>query len=197
MSSPHSQKHLEIMLIDSDIKVEGGYEETNDELGIWISNKNRQLRTRAYDHFEWKVWMVRLNTVIKRSAWGPYSKFRYDSFAPERVGNNVKFFVDGEEYFEQLYKSLCGAKNQVCITDWWLSPEYYLKRPVNFDNDDMEKYRLDNILGELAKAGVKIFIIVYKEVEFAGLYHDSTHTKLALQGKHPNIKVLRHPRTFV
>ena len=34
-------------------------------------------------------------------------------------------------------------------------------------------------------------------MEFAGLYQDSAHTKEHLQSLHRNIKVLRHPRTFV
>ena len=97
-----------------------------------------------------------------------------------------------------MYQALHLAEKQVFITDWWLTPEYYLQRPVNFDNREMEKYRLDNVLAELANDGVKIFIIVYKEVEFAGLYHNSAHTKHTLQSRNPDqIKVLRHPRSFV
>ena len=57
-----------------------------------------------------------------------------------------------------------------------LTPQLYLKRPVWFNTEDM-KYRLDTILGELARNGVKIYIIIYKEVEFVGLYHDSMYVK--------------------
>lgn len=45
--------------------------------------------------------------------------------------------------------------------DWWLSPELYLRRPPAKNN----KYRLDNMLQAAAERGVKIYIIVYKEVE--------------------------------
>ena len=44
--------------------------------------------------------------------------------------------------------------------DWWLSPELYLRRPCELH----ENYRLDRVLRRKAEAGVKVYIIVYKEV---------------------------------
>jgi len=115
------------------------------------------------------------------------------------MGNVVEFFIDGENYYSMLYQQLVKAKDQILITDWWLTPEYYLKRPVSWEDSQMEKYRVDKLLGELANLGVKIFILIYKEVE-VGFYHNSAHTKLTLQNmdlEHKNIKVMRHPRTIV
>lgn len=61
------------------------------------------------------------------------------------------------------------------------------------------EWRLDHILKRRAEAGVKIFVIVYKEVNQA-LTCNSAHTKYALQNLcpegtpgHGNIRVLRHP----
>jgi phospholipase D1/2 len=85
----------------------------------------------------------------------------------------------------------------VFITDWWLTPELYLKRPVVFDDPNSEKTRLDNVLKTLADKGVKVFVLVWKEVEIAGLYNNSSHVKSTLQGLSNNIKVIRHPRTFL
>jgi phospholipase D1/2 len=42
----------------------------------------------------------------------------------------------------------------------WLSPELYLRRPPAKN----EQYRIDNMLKAAAERGVKINIIVYKEV---------------------------------
>jgi hypothetical protein len=42
----------------------------------------------------------------------------------------------------------------------WLSPELYLRRPPAKN----EKYRIDNMLKAAAERGVKVNIIVYKEV---------------------------------
>ena len=52
------------------------------------------------------------------------------------------------------------ARESVYILDWWLSPELYLRRPPSRN----EQYRLDNMLRAAAERGVKIQIIVYKEV---------------------------------
>ena len=53
------------------------------------------------------------------------------------------------------------------------------------------------MLKERAEAGVKIFILVWKEVELAGLYNASTYVKTKLMKLHKNIKVIRHPRTLI
>ncbi|XP_076175598.1 phospholipase D isoform X3 [Ptiloglossa arizonensis] len=74
--------------------------------------------------------------------------------------------------------------------DWWLSPEIYMKRPATDSNDD---WRLDKILQRKASEGVKVFIMIYKEVEVA-LGINSFYSKQRLVEKCPdNIKVLRHP----
>jgi phospholipase D1/2 len=76
-----------------------------------------------------------------------------------------------------------------------LSPELFLRRPP-FHN---QEWRLDQVLKRRAEAGVKIYIIVYREVE-AALTCNSQHTKHALHALCPegtpgydNIKVMRHP----
>ncbi|VFV27809.1 phospholipase d1-like isoform 2 [Lynx pardinus] len=70
----------------------------------------------------------------------------------------------------------------------WLSPEIFLKRPVVEGN----RWRLDCILKRKAQEGVRIFIMLYKEVELA-LGINSEYSKRTLMRLHPNIKVMRHP----
>ncbi len=41
-----------------------------------------------------------------------------------------KWYVDAENYFSDVCDALLSAKHEVFITDWWLSPQLYLKRPV-------------------------------------------------------------------
>uniref|UniRef100_A0A672SNT3 phospholipase D n=1 Tax=Sinocyclocheilus grahami TaxID=75366 RepID=A0A672SNT3_SINGR len=61
-----------------------------------------------------------------------------------------------------------------------LSPEIFLKRPQYF------------VFCQLRKKGVKIFVLLYKEVEVVmGL--NSEYTKKTLMGLHSNIRVIRHP----
>ena len=88
-----------------------------------------------------------------------------------------------------------AAKESIYIADWWLSPELFLRRPPYYN----QEWRLDQVLKRRAEAGVKIFVIVYKEVE-AAVSCNSMHTKHALEALcpkgtpgHGNIVVMRHP----
>ncbi|KAM0455617.1 hypothetical protein ACHAPV_007694 [Trichoderma viride] len=120
---------------------------------------------------------------------------RFQSFFPERDGNLIKWYVDGRDYFWAVSVALEQAKESIYIEDWWLSPELFMRRPPH----EKQEYRLDQILKRKAEEGVKIFVIVYKEVE-AALTCNSEHTKHALQALCPegtpgfnNIKIMRHP----
>ncbi|ORZ14030.1 hypothetical protein BCR42DRAFT_417891 [Absidia repens] len=113
---------------------------------------------------------------------------RHGSFAPVRHNAKVKYFVDGHDYCWAVSEAIEHAKESVFIEDWWLSPELYLRRPPS----KYPEYRLDALLKRKAEQGVKIFVVVYKEVKQA-MTLDSRYTKDALQGQHPNIVVLRHP----
>ncbi|KAK5167713.1 uncharacterized protein LTR77_007412 [Saxophila tyrrhenica] len=116
---------------------------------------------------------------------------RFQSFAPQREGNSVKWHVDGAAYMWAVSVALEQAQHEIWILDWWLSPELYLRRPPAKN----EQYRLDKMLFAAAKRGVKIHVIVYKEVTQA-LTLSSYHTKHWLEDNDPtkgNIKVFRHP----
>lgn len=53
------------------------------------------------------------------------------------------------------------AKETIYIADWWLSPELFMRRPPYYN----QEWRLDQILKRKAEEGVKIYVIVYREVE--------------------------------
>ncbi|CAB4483828.1 phospholipase D/nuclease [Rhizophagus irregularis] len=113
---------------------------------------------------------------------------RYKSFASEREGCHVKWYVDGKDYFYAVSEALMSAEEEIFIEDWWLSPELYLRRPPAKN----EEYRLDNLLKKKAQQGVKIYVVLYKEMTQA-LTLDSSHSKRSLQGLDKNILVQRHP----
>ncbi|KAK7749113.1 hypothetical protein SLS62_008400 [Diatrype stigma] len=120
---------------------------------------------------------------------------RFKSYFPERDGNLIKWYVDGRDYFWAVSEALEKATETIYIADWWLSPELFLRRPP-YKN---QEWRLDYVLKRRAEAGVKIFVIVYREVE-AAITCNSEHTKHALQSLCPegspgfgNITVMRHP----
>ncbi|KAK5135684.1 hypothetical protein LTR08_004985 [Meristemomyces frigidus] len=120
---------------------------------------------------------------------------RFQSFAPERDGNRIKWYIDGRDYFHAVSVALERAKETIYIADWWLSPELYLRRPPALK----QEWRLDKVLKRAAERGVKVYVIVYKEVE-AAVSCNSVHTKHALEALCPkgtagyrNIIVMRHP----
>ncbi|KAF2654622.1 phospholipase D/nuclease [Lophiostoma macrostomum CBS 122681] len=89
-----------------------------------------------------------------------HNQHRFLSFAPERHGNDIKWFVDGCGYMWAVSIALERARESIWILDWWLSPELYLRRPPA----KFQQYRLDRMLQAAAERGVKVNIIVYKEV---------------------------------
>ncbi|KAH9867037.1 hypothetical protein IAQ61_007628 [Plenodomus lingam] len=117
-----------------------------------------------------------------------HQQHRYLSFAPERHGNETKWYVDGCSYMFAVSVALERARESIWILDWWLSPELYLRRPPAKN----QQYRVDRMLLAAAERGVKVNIIVYKEVTQA-LTLSSAHTKHHLEELHPNIGVFRHP----
>lgn len=85
---------------------------------------------------------------------------RFSSFAPVREGNKIKWYVDARDYFWAVSEALEKAKESIYLADWWISPELFLRRPP-YGN---QYWRLDQILKRRAEAGVKIYVIIYKEV---------------------------------
>ena len=93
----------------------------------------------------------------------------------------------------------------IYITDWWLSPEVFLLRPVNENiyidmakkkliSKDLGKNmtRLMDILDYKARKGVKIYILIYYEVSVASSLN-SKHTEEIFNKMNENIKITKHP----
>lgn len=55
--------------------------------------------------------------------------------------------MDGSSYMSAVADAINNAKEEIFITDWWLSPEIYLKRPVVKGNHE---WRLDRLLEKKA-----------------------------------------------
>jgi len=107
------------------------------------------------------------------------------------------WFVDGGPYMAAVRDALEAAEEEIFITDWWLSPEVYLKRGAKdagpgWENGSRE-HRLDFLLKKKADKGVKIYVMMYKEFSLA-LGLNSMYSKRALLTRiGANIKILRHP----
>ncbi|KIM71291.1 hypothetical protein PILCRDRAFT_830441 [Piloderma croceum F 1598] len=113
---------------------------------------------------------------------------RFNSFADQRSQNFVKWHVDGHDYMYAVSEMLDSAKHAIFILDWWLTPELYLRRPPAYHPE----WRLDRLLKRKAEQGVKIYVVVYKEIPET-MSMSSEHTQSALEALHPNIACMRHP----
>lgn len=110
----------------------------------------------------------------------------------------VAWHVDGEDTYEAMYKAISNAKYEILIAGWWVCPDVFLLRPGRKlppdERDDGKKTnetQLRNLLLLKAQAGVKIYVLIYREVKLA-LTLNSSYSKRTLL-VHPNIRVLRDP----
>lgn len=127
--------------------------------------------------------------MLKQTPW--HRRNRFDSFAPVRTGVFAQWLVDGRDYMWNVSRAIAMAKDVIYIHDWWISPELYMRRPACIS----QKWRLDRLLQRKAAEGVKIFVIIYRNVE-AAIPIDSEYTKFSLLNLHPNIFVQRSPNQF-
>lgn len=156
---------------------------------IKLANSERKLTFICKSEFSMKLWFNSFSKMIKKSVW--YGPKRFESFAPVRYNAFAKYLVDGRDYFWSLSNALLQAEDVIYIHDWWLSPELYMRRPLHPN----QKYRLDRILQEKAQEGVKIFIVVYRNVGTT-VGTDSSWTKHSLLELHPNIRIIRSPNQW-
>uniref|UniRef100_A0A3Q1EVN3 Phospholipase n=1 Tax=Acanthochromis polyacanthus TaxID=80966 RepID=A0A3Q1EVN3_9TELE len=150
------------------------------------SKRTLVFKCSSYRHARW--WGQSIESFVRSHGKAFLRDHRFGSFAQEEENIPAKWYVNGKTYMEDVADALEEAKEEIFITDWWLSPEIFLKRPVVEGN----RWRLDCILKRKAQQGVRVFVMLYKEVELA-LGINSGYSKRTLMHLHPNIKVMRHP----
>ncbi|KAI6051112.1 phospholipase D1 isoform X1 [Marmota monax] len=177
-----------VLLVDKEFRIKVGKKETETKYGLRIDNLSRTLilKCNSYRHARW--WGGAIEEFIQKHGTNFLKDHRFGSYAAVQDNTLAKWYVNAKGYFEDVANAMEEAKEEIFITDWWLSPEIFLKRPVVEGN----RWRLDCILKRKAQQGVRIFIMLYKEVELA-LGINSEYTKRTLMRLHPNIKVMRHP----
>ena len=166
------------------------------KLSMRIINLSRMLELKFKSYFERELWKLEIEKRITK--FKNVVKFnQYKAYTNEKINNFAHWFIDGKDYFNDLYEKLMDAKKSIFITDWWMSPEVWLKRPVIetdytsfFKKNNMS--RLMDVLEHKAKEGVKIYILLYYECSIA-INLNSKHTMDTLEKLHKNIVVTRHP----
>jgi hypothetical protein len=93
-----------------------------------------------------------------------------------------RVYINGKEYFDDLFVRLKNAQSTIFITDWWMCYNVLISRNP--------KVQLDELLREKAKEGVRIFIILFADIGSPELC--SNIVAQLLRASSPNIHVIRH-----
>jgi phospholipase D1/2 len=188
LQNPKTGAVRSVILFDNGFDISLGLYSTGLNSGLQLVTNSKYLVLKFSSKKQAKEWATYLKMIAVTSARDFTSPNTYNSFAPTRPSTLCGWFVDGASYMSAVADAIEGAVEEIYIADWWLSPEIYMKRPTL----DGEYWRLDKILLRKAKQGIRIFILLYKEVEMA-LGINSFYSKQKLGQLHENIKLLRHP----
>lgn len=151
-----------------------------------LRNHERKIRLIAKNERQLQQFEDSLKLIQATTDWS--LRNRFDSFAPVRRNVFAQWLVDGRDYMWNVSRAISMAQDVIYIHDWWLTPEIYMRRPAAIS----QKWRLDRLLKRKAEEGVKIFVMVYRNINSA-IPIDSEYTKFSLLDLHPNVFVQRSP----
>ncbi|KAK6355809.1 Phospholipase D1 [Orbilia javanica] len=201
VDSPEEMNIYDVILVDSDFELDAkrslpknpkavASASTNpahpQHHKLKLKNSERKIKLLAKNERQLGQFYDSIKYMAEHTVWS--QKHRFDSFAPVRQYCFAQWLVDGRDYFWNVSRAISMAKDVIYIHDWWLSPEIYLRRPPAVSH----KWRLDRLLQRKASEGVKIFVIIYRNIG-AAIPIDSAYTKYSLLDLHPNIYVQRSP----
>ena len=152
-----------------------------------IKNGYRSLVVKFNSRQELLRWRISIEQVIEKS--GLKDPLKYDSAYPPRSESSAVLLVDGSEYFSAVLAAIQNATVDIFICGWWLSPQLLLDRG---SEGDQSTRTLGEVLFDKAKAGVKIFVVLYHEVSVA-MYNDAVYTCGQLEAGNGNIRAVCHP----
>ncbi|CAF1509372.1 unnamed protein product, partial [Didymodactylos carnosus] len=182
------------MLVDREFLIESGFTHTGAKHGIKITNLQGSVVVKCNKKSrkeDWHEQFEKLRERCSRNGLTGGTANRFNSFVPMRSDQLSYWFVNAKGYMESIAKAIANAKEEIFITDWWLSPELMLIRPSN-----NPLHRLDILLGKKADDGIRIYVMIYRESMFINL--NSAHTARVLKARNKNnIKIIRHPRQNV
>ncbi|KAJ6026748.1 hypothetical protein N7499_004847 [Penicillium canescens] len=154
-----------------------------------LENSERKLKLLARNERQLQQFEDSIRFMADNTPW--MQPNRFDSFAPVRQKCFAQWLVDARDHMWVVSRAINQAKDVIYIHDWWLSPELYLRRPAAIS----QKWRLDRLLQQKAREGVKVFVIMYRNINSA-IPIDSEYSKFSLLDLHPNIFVQRSPNQF-
>ena len=205
VDSPEEMNIYDVFLVDSEFEIQANRRRLRDQKKpkdlartaqetaahpkyhtLKLCNSERKVRLRARNERQLHQFEESISFMSHNTPWAEQNRF--NSFAPVRPKVFAQWLVDGRDYMWNVSRAISMAKDVVYIHDWWLSPELYMRRPAAIS----QKWRLDRLLQRKASEGVKVFVIVYRNIESA-IPIDSEYTKFSLLDLHPNVFVQRSP----
>lgn len=177
--------------------------DTNDARGLLqISNKftcTQSRRTITMETETRKISFVATNRRIASewvTACQQFYSFRVQVYQfkaafPPRLNNDVRVYIDGSDYFHALVIGLLQAQSEILITSWKNNPSLLLTRPP------FPPITLQQLLRYKAQQGVKVYVLLYKEISLVGHGNDSMTVKQELEAMSDNIHVIRHPNKLM
>ncbi len=204
VDSPEEMNVYDVFLVDADFKLESKSDKLRDrkardiaseakasatghhQLKLVNAERKMKLLARNNNKKMLRQFEESINFMAQNTPWS--QRQRFDSFAPVRKKIYAQWLVDGRDYMWNVSRAINMARDVIYIHDWWLSPELYLRRPAAIS----QKWRLDRLLQRKAQEGVKIFVIMYRNIG-AAIPIDSEYSKFSLLDLHPNVFVQRSP----
>lgn len=207
VDSPEEMNIYDVFLIDSHFKMQTQKISLRDQKAkelaksakesarhpqhhtLRLENSERKLKLLARNERQLLQFEESIRFMAENTPW--MQPNRFDSFAPVRQKCFAQWLVDGRDHMWVVSRAINQAKDVIYIHDWWLSPELYMRRPAAIS----QKWRLDRLLQKKAREGVKVFVIMYRNINSA-IPIDSEYSKFSLLELHPNIFVQRSPNQF-
>ncbi len=207
VDSPEEMNIYDVFLVDSSFQIQKNKKRLRDQKpkdlarsaknsashpqhhSLRLRNSERKLKLLAKTEKQLHQFEESIRFMNSNSPWAKPNRF--DSFAPVRSGVFAQWLVDGRDYMWNVSRAISMARDVIYIHDWWLSPELYMRRPAAIS----QKWRLDRLLQRKAREGVKVFVIMYRNINSA-IPIDSEYTKFSLLDLHPNVFVQRSPNQF-
>lgn len=152
---------------------------------IRIENTNREIYVRARSKRVADEWVDHLKLIAQNQAIEFRLAHERMSYAPVRRQIRAAPLIDGSAYMSTVADAMETAREEIYIADWWLSPTLFMKRPYSYNN----YWRLDKILKRKAQEGIRIFVLLYNDVNMA-LHLNSEEVLMELMKLHEGIKVI-------
>ncbi|SPR00024.1 unnamed protein product (mitochondrion) [Plasmodiophora brassicae] len=114
----------------------------------------------------------------------------YQSMYPLRRGQSVRALIDGKDCYMALADALDAAQETIYMSFWHMNPRIYLRRTPGQEFRISDRF--DMIVQQRAMAGVKVYIILWRENVPAVVNNFSEEVATEMMSLHPNVTVIRH-----